>query len=70
MADTATLEARLAGAETALHELAIGKAAVRVAYDGKDVTFTASNAGVLRAYIAELKSQLGISSRRPLRPCF
>lgn len=64
MTDTATLEARLAEAETALHQLEIGGRVVRVrASDGKQVEYAAAEIGPLRAYVASLKRQLGKMSR-------
>ena len=63
MPDTATLQARLAEAEEALHRLAIGEKEVQAGYNGKSVTFNQSSMQRLRAYIAELKRQLGQSGR-------
>ena len=58
--DTAVIQARLTDAETALHNLVLGKGRVTVSYDGESVTFTQANIAELRKYIAELKAQLGI----------
>lgn len=63
MATTAELTTRLAEAEAALHALAIGEKEVSVGYDGKSVTYTKTNMGALRAYIAELKRALGQGGR-------
>ncbi len=59
MADPATLQARLDEAEQALHELLTGRRAVTVDYDGTRTQFTAAEEAKLRAYIDELKRQLG-----------
>lgn len=64
MTDTAILEARLAQAEQALHDLSIGKTTASVSYDGKSVSYTQTNIGQLRGYIADLKRQLGRPARR------
>jgi hypothetical protein len=56
---SAIVEARLADAETALHGLMVGKAAVTIAYDGESVTYTATSEGKLRSYIRGLQAQLG-----------
>jgi hypothetical protein len=63
----ATLEARLAQAETALHELTIGATAVTVSYEGESATFHQTSEGKLRRYIDELRARLGLvcMARRP-----
>lgn len=66
MTDTATLQARLVEAEAALHKLMLGNQRVTVSYDGKSVTYTAATAAGLRAYIVELRAQLGTGSRRAI----
>lgn len=67
MPDTATLEARLAEAEAALHRLLISRQTVQLRRaDGSQVEYTAASADSLRGYIAELKSQLGRRSRRAI----
>ena len=43
MADTATLEARLAQAEAALHDLLVGRKAVQLDYDGRRTAFAPSD---------------------------
>ena len=64
MADTATLQARLAEAEAALHRLRMGTQAVRVS-DGEVTTeFTPAKIPALQSYIADLRRQLG-QGRRP-----
>lgn len=67
MTDTATLQARLTEAEAALHDLQTGRREVSVGYDGRSVTFTQASIGQLRAYIADLKSQLGLGCRTRAR---
>lgn len=63
MTETATLEARLAEAETALHKLLTGAQLVELRHSAgaasRTGTFTPSKVGELRAYIADLKRQLG-----------
>ena len=59
MADTATLEARLAQAEAALHDLLVGRKAVQLDYDGRRTAFAPSDEAKLRQYIQELKAALG-----------
>lgn len=63
MATTAELTTRLAQAEAALHAVLMGEHAQAVGYDGKTVTYTKTNMGALRAYIAELKRALGQGGR-------
>ncbi len=60
MPDQATLQARLDEAETALHALLTGRREVSVGYDGRTVTYARTDVGALQAYIAELKSRLGM----------
>lgn len=64
MADTATLQAWLAEAEAAYHQLMTGTRQVRVKYEGREVEFTQASAINLAAHIASLKAQLGLSPRR------
>jgi hypothetical protein len=66
MADTATLQAWLTEAELAYHKLRTGTRRVRVRYEGREVEYDSTNAGDLAAYIADLKSQLGLVSRRAI----
>ena len=70
MATSEVLQGYLADAEAALHKLVTGVRVVSVGYEGKNVNYTAADEGKLRAYIASLKSQLGLATRRPLRPMF
>ncbi len=66
-----TLENRLTEAESALHTLQVGKAAVDV-WDGAfRVTYQPSQRDELEKYISELKGQIavetgGAPTRRPL----
>jgi hypothetical protein len=54
-----TLAARLLEAETALHSLMTGQAAVRVQdSNGEAVTYTAANREALASYVALLRRQL------------
>lgn len=72
MADAATLRQRLDEAEQALHELTLGlsTASLRDA-SGSQVNYTPADAPALRAYIAGLKRDLGISGgRAPARLVF
>lgn len=66
----AALEAKLAAAETAYHNLILGgQARVIVDQNGERVEFSAANSARLAAYIADLKRQLGTGcSSGPLRP--
>ena len=60
MATQQQLEAWLAEAEQARHELVIGNKAVSVSSSsGKSVSYTEADLGKLDAYIASLKAQLG-----------
>lgn len=65
MTDTATLRARLSEAETALHDLSLGKCVVSVGSGDDSITYQQTNIDKLRAYIRDLKSQLGEPTRRP-----
>lgn len=68
------LQANLAEAEAALHNLLIGRSTVTASYamgDGsRSVTYTAANANQLRDYIRELKQQLGLGRRGAIAPVF
>lgn len=61
MADLITLQARLAEAEAALHQLHIGSKAENVEHDGMRVTYTRADVSKLEGYIAGLKSQIAIA---------
>ena len=71
MADTATLQARLAEAETALHRLRTGTHAEKVS-DGETTTeFTPARIPALQAYIADLLRRIGQGQRPgPIRTRF
>lgn len=62
MADTPDmlpmLRLRLAEAEMAVHNLAIGKGAQSVAYEGKSVSYTQANRSDLMLYIGGLKDRI------------
>jgi len=59
----AVLQTRLTEAEGALHTLTMGgMARTFVDQNGERVEFTVANAGRLRAYIFELKMQLGLAT--------
>jgi hypothetical protein len=68
MTDAATLQARLAEAEAALHRLSTGSHAEEIRYAAgaasRSVRYTATNLAELRAYIADLRRQLGQPTRR------
>ncbi|MEM1375883.1 MAG: gpW family head-tail joining protein [Pseudomonadota bacterium] len=57
---------RLAQAEAALHDVLIGRSATALGYDGESVTYKPANLYQLRAYIAEMKKALSVSSQ-PVR---
>lgn len=63
MADTATLTARLAEAEDALHKLRTGRSVVEVRTETESVKYTPATIGALAAYVRELKIALGQSPR-------
>ena len=59
MTDLATLQTRLANAETALDKLITGRQIVEIRHGQNEVMrFSAANIGQLRAYIADLKGQI------------
>jgi len=58
-AERATLEARLAEAETALHMLMTGRQAVMVRTDTETVQYSLSDTARLSAYVRSLRAQLG-----------
>lgn len=68
MADTATLQARLDQAETALHDLTIGRRSKAYTHAAGDVNrrieWTETSVPQLRAYIADLRRQLGQTTGR------
>ena len=60
---TLLLQAQLVDAQGALHKLLTGAQRVSVTYDGQEVRYTPASVPQLRAYIAGLKSQLGMGGR-------
>lgn len=69
----ATLQERLIEAETAYHDLQVGRAAVEVRDgDGSLVRYTAANSARLARYIESLKTQIAASAANqgPMRPFF
>jgi len=63
MATTAELEAQLAEAQTAYHRLMIGQSAAEFRdQNGEMVRYTPASASRLAAYIAQLKSDLGLKT--------
>lgn len=68
MADQTTLQARLDEAEDALHKLTIGRREEAYTHAAGDVSrqvkWTAASISELRAYIADLRRQLGQPTRR------
>lgn len=69
--DRPTLQGWLLAAQTAMHDLMIGKNTASASYaqgDGsRSVTYSQADLASLNAYIQALKAQLGIASRRPAR---
>lgn len=70
--DRKLIEARLLEAEIALHQLMIGKSVVSLsrgdsAGNSRSYQYSQANIAQLKAYILELKGQLGLGSgrRRP-----
>ena len=69
--DQATLTQRLADASAAYHKLMIGRLASTVVdQNGERVTFTAANVDQLKAYIDDLKSQLGLVDKSTMPTAF
>ncbi|MBB3995298.1 hypothetical protein GGR95_002953 [Sulfitobacter undariae] len=58
--ETEKKQARLDQAEQALHDLLTGEQVVRVEYDGDMQEYTRTTEHRLRAYIQELKIDLGL----------
>ncbi|QXM18755.1 baseplate assembly protein [Vibrio phage ST2-1pr] len=61
MLDKQTL---LKEAEQAYHNLMTGTSTVRVKKDGREVEFGRADADKLKAYIEQLKVELGMTTRR------
>lgn len=71
MADLSTLQTRLTEAETALHDLTIGRREVSVSWsDGQQVSYSKTNIDELRRYVQDLKTQIaeltGKNRRAPI----
>ncbi len=59
MATLSELQARLAEAETALHNALIGRGIATVRdFNGEAITYSRMDTAALRAYITELRSQI------------
>ncbi len=58
MADLATLQTRLAEAESAFHKLVIGGQAVEIQHGDMRKRYTPGEAGELASYIDRLKSEI------------
>ncbi|MBC7280026.1 gpW family head-tail joining protein [Hoeflea sp.] len=69
MADTATLQARLATLEEAEFKLVAGQQATALGYNGESVTFAASDLNQVRSMIRRIKRELGdpTAKRTPAR---
>jgi len=70
MTDTATLTARLAEAQDALHKLRTGALVVRVKTETEEVSYASTDQAQLSAYIRDLERQLGTGRSRAIRPIF
>ena len=57
-------QAQLDEARTALHQLLLGRRAVKVQKDGRTVEYTPANKRELEEYIGQLEATLGIGTRR------
>ena len=71
MATVIELQTYLVEAERALHSLVLGVSAVEVRdSNGESIRYTPANVSRLKAYIADLKAQIGGASSvvAPLRP--
>ena len=62
-----TLDEKIAEAETALHQLSIGKRVAKITRDGKSVDFTPANRADLERYLGGLKREKTPHRRRPMR---
>jgi hypothetical protein len=61
--DIATWRTQLSEAEAALHSIVINGGVARMRHGDKSMEWNAQNVGTLRAYIAELRSKLGLAGR-------
>ena len=70
MADLVTLQGWLAQAETARHQLLIGRRAASASVEGKSTTFMQADISKLDAYITSLRNQIAALSgvMRPTGP--
>lgn len=59
MATQEVLQQRLEEAETALHQLMIGKQTASITYEGRSRTFTQAQVGDLKEYIKFLEDKIG-----------
>lgn len=62
MTDLATLQLRYAEADLAYHRIMTNQSVVSLSYDGKSATYSRANIGELKAYMADLKSQIAALS--------
>lgn len=68
MTDPVILRQRLTEAESALHQLTTGARVVSIRdASGRQVNYTAATQGDLRAYITDLRGQLGQGGRAPAK---
>ena len=70
MATNEEIQAQIDQLEAALTDLALGKSASSVGFDGRSVTYTPANANGIRARIRELNAKLGVLPRRSFTPNF
>lgn len=61
----ATLEAQLAVAQTAYHEIAVGDKVVSLALGDQRLTFSPANLGELRQYIRDLQTAIAVLNGQP-----
>lgn len=57
---TLVLQQRLAEAQTALHDLSVGKKVVRIGSSDKQLSFTQADIRQLRSYVGRLQIELAI----------
>jgi len=62
---TATLQTWLTDAQTALHEVSIGKRTVTLALGDKRVSFSPADVRALRAHIAQIQTAIAIATGNP-----
>lgn len=61
-----TLNTWLTEAQTALHDLSVGKKVVQVGSGDKQMSFTAANVRQLRSYIARLQTAIAVAGGETL----